>query len=146
MISWGMIPPPPHNLSVDDIKSKVDPKFSQAQGFLNLTSTFKDLFRSPWNVIENRTEIPFLTSDNPACHWFINSFQIPIIYVPLTPKLSILIRQAEDRKKSEPYDQTKDSSGLAKVVFVEEMNSLVIRAANKLVISNLNFPEKFLKG
>jgi hypothetical protein len=91
-------------------------------------------YRMPWTVVHNVTDKPFITSDNPAC--MIEMPNLPeAVYMPLTPKLAILIHIA-------PLNLSLPSIFKEGFLEVEEdvdrFNSLVVKFADQYVIANEN--------
>jgi len=137
-IKMGKIPPPPEIIKdiEKDTKVDVDGKFPKAIAAGVLLNTTETMFRSPWLRIENNSDIPFITSDNPLCLWYVKSSPYPMTYLPLTPKIAVLIKPFIHASDRESYDHSADESPIAKPEFITELNELVIKSAEKMVISN----------
>ena len=61
---------------------------------------------------------------------------LPITYLPLTPKLGILVKPFLDQAAENKYDHSQDESSIAKPEFIHLLNEQVIKHAEKIVISN----------
>ena len=142
----GEIPPPPEGMEflIDQIKFEVDPKYPQALGFSNVPDLHKTLYKAPWHVIFNISDMPFITSDNPVCPYDQDNSGREIIYAPLSPKIAILINPfltpSETTNTKDLCDQSfKTKKG--DTDFVWRLNKIIIEWAEKLVIANVNEPK-----
>jgi hypothetical protein len=69
-----------------------DREFAHAMGIRALIGVLYQYYCSHWLVLINKTDIPFITSDNPAILYYQDSQQqAGLIYVPLKPYLALLI-------------------------------------------------------
>ncbi|BDV43602.1 hypothetical protein GURASL_25250 [Geotalea uraniireducens] len=122
------------------LKVEVDKMFSHAIGIEILTDMATNLCRYPWLIMRNETDIPFITSDNPAVMYFHNdNVQFGETVVPLTPRLAILISPTDGQTDVELDDVLKagnphDRFGLVKPKYVKEFNKLIIKCAEKTVL------------
>lgn len=48
------------------IEIEVNKKYIQAMGITKLSDLHKKLYTSPWMIVHNHTNIPFITGDNPS--------------------------------------------------------------------------------
>lgn len=147
MYKQGMFPPPPESLKslLPDIKNniavKIDSKYPQAIGISALKEMSDRLFFCSWLRVENQTDIPFITSDNPFCFWYVKNSEQPWIYVPITPKFAVLMRPFLDAKEAISYNHSLDDGEIAKPEFIGKMNDLIIGGAERIVISNVKSDE-----
>jgi hypothetical protein len=120
------------------IKVEVDPKFPQAVGASKLYKIAKTLFGSRWLYLRNTTEIPFVTSDNPACLWYPSEMGHAQTYIPLNPQSAILIAYDPNRSQD---DLNGDSVADIKPAAIGKFNDLQIKSAENLIISNTKSDE-----
>jgi|GEM_PF-3473690 len=125
----------------DDIENNgkfdIDPKFPKAISAGIMESAANSFFKSAWLRIENHSNIPFITSDNPICFWYSHILsQDPFTYLPLTPKISILVKPFLNKKDVKYYNHSEDNSAIARPEFVATLNEQVIKHAEKIVIAN----------
>jgi hypothetical protein len=124
--------------------ANVDPKHSHARMIANLVDLQWHLYKSPWLVMVNETESPFLTSDFPVAFYYPKpDSQIPYRYVPISPKFGILIKLSldpADRKfpkvEMKKYPNTTVDIRDIKHDFVRILNTLTVQGAESLVISD----------
>lgn len=124
--------------------ANVDPKHSHARMITNLVDLQWHLYKSPWLVMVNETESPFLTSDFPVAFYYPRpDSQIPYRYVPISPKFGILIKLSldpADRKfpkiEMKQYPNTTVDIRNIKHNFVRILNTLTVQGAESLVISD----------
>lgn len=142
----GEIPPPPKELEfiLEDlekhIKVDVDEKYPLALGVQAIVPTLNTLSTSPWLKLINKTDIPFITSDNPACGWFMGNAGIAQTYVPLTPRIAVLIHP---QFGIEVNQELHIEDGIVELDLdkVKEFNQLICRNAENIVISNIKSNE-----
>jgi len=140
--NMGKIPKPPkgYEFLMEDIekniKVEVDGKFPKAIAAGVLKECADKIYRSAWMRVENHGNVPLITSDNPLCFWYNEPNPLPITYLPLTPKLGILIKPFLDEVAESEYDHSQDESSIAKPEFIQLLNEQVIKHAEKIVISD----------
>jgi hypothetical protein len=123
-----------------DIKPDVDQEYASARGIEALSGLADRLYCSPWMVSENHTDIPFLTSDNPAVIYrHTESLMETQVYVPLSPKLALLIAPGSNKppptkKDVAEYTNPDDRFGIVKRDAVKRFNVCVVKGAEKLVL------------
>jgi hypothetical protein len=129
-----------NDIKDNKIELNIDRDFAHAQHMIALVGMFYQLYCSQWRVLVNKTDMPFITSDNPATLYFKDdNQQIGGTYVPIKPNMALLILPNfsinnptyEDVKK---YDNSKDISGIIKPQYVNELNIHTIRCAENIVI------------
>jgi hypothetical protein len=95
---------------------------------------------SRWLVLINETDIPFITSDNPAILYYQDiQQQIAQTYVPLKPSMALLIRpdlnidspNFEDVKR---YSNSEDGFGAIKKSYVNKFNEAIVKGAERMVL------------
>lgn len=142
LIRKGKIPPPPSGLEwiLDDVEKNfdvdVDEKYPKAIASGVLVRMSQAFYKYPWMRVENHSNAPFVTSDNPACFLYLDDSSIPLTYVPLTPHTGLLMKPFINSKDRESYDHSSDVSVIAKPEFVNRLNELVIKNAEKIIIAN----------
>lgn len=112
-----------------------DENFVKAIGIKSLNDLALKFYKFPWLILQNETEIPFITSDNPVCLDF-HSFSFVYHYFPITPRLAVVIKPTR-----EDLPQEKSLADLATVNLdgVNHYNRLVIKSAENLVVFNCEF-------
>lgn len=119
------------------IKFSVDSDYPHALAITNLVNLTHRIYCSDWLILFNNTNTPFITSDNPAIFYYQKTLScFGHTFVPLTPKLGILISpnpffQLEDMQE---YVLETDKFSEVKEVFVQELNELIVKSAEKIVI------------
>lgn len=109
---------------------RIDGDFIKANAIVNISQYQLLFFRSPWIIFENKTEIPFLTSDNPIVPIYRN-VQSCEFYFPVTPSLAIVIHPEKDFN-----GEVEDAIMGIKPEGVEEMNEAIVKGAEEKVIFN----------
>lgn len=122
------------------ITTEIDRAFPRAISIsllLNLTSCF---LNGRWLIMINKSECPFITSDNPAViYYHKNSDRIGQVYVPLAPDIAILISpdsadESIDENSINSSICKNDCFAVPKVEYVEKFNELIIKSAEKRVL------------
>lgn len=127
-------------LEAGGLKIDVDKMFAHAMGIEILTDLATNLCRFPWLILRNETDIPFITSDNPAVMYFHDdNVQFGETFVPVTPRLAILIsptvgKTGVDLDEVMKAGNPDDRFGLIKPQYVKEFNKLIIKCAEKTVL------------
>ena len=123
-----------------EIGIEIDRDFAHAQGMRALEGAINRYYCSHWLVLINETDIPFITSDNPAILYYQDlRQQIAQTYVPLKPSMALLISSDpdidhpsfEDAKK---YSNHEDGFGVIKQSYVEKFNEAIIKSAERIVL------------
>lgn len=125
------------------IEAIVDQKYPHALAIKALCDMQWTFFKSHWIVMFNDTDNLFVTSDFPVCyHYMKPEDTIATRYVPITPRISILIVpsiEEEDRHMPEKIDkwpQTITTLNTIKPQHIPTFNRLVVKSAERLVISS----------
>ncbi|HHT9138729.1 MAG TPA: DUF4238 domain-containing protein [Candidatus Wunengus sp. YC60] len=116
------------------IKVNVDPNFPKAMGIRTLSGAHEKLQGFPWLIMTNETGIPYITSDNPVCLRYPQNSAFCDFYVPITPKIAIMIHPLRN-----PESEIIDSLTSVKPEGVNEFNRLVVKCAEDMVIFNEDF-------
>lgn len=122
------------------IKAVVDEEYVHAISIQHLVHSAYRFYCSHWLVLLNETDIPFVTSDNPAGLLYLGeSPQHATIFVPLSPTLGVLIRSDDtiDRPTFEDvkrYEHQGDDYAHPKESFVASLNELTVQSAENIVI------------
>jgi hypothetical protein len=116
------------------IKVDVNPDYPKAMGIRTLLNIQERLQGFPWLIMTNETGIPYITSDNPVCLRYPQNSAFCDFYVPVTPKIAIMIHPIRNH---EP--EVIDSLTSVKPEGVNEFNRLVVKCAEDVVIFNEDF-------
>ena len=82
------------------ISIKIDREFAHAQNLAALIGILSRIYCSYWLVMVNDSDIPFITSDNPAILYRTHRDQRSAgMYVPLTPEIALLVSPDSDAGK-----------------------------------------------
>jgi hypothetical protein len=123
-----------------EIEIKIDREFAHAQGIRALEGMINTYYCSCWLVLINRTDISFITSDNPAILYYQNmQQQIAQTYVPLKPSIALLITPDLDMARAgledvKRYSNSEDRFGIIKKSYVEKFNEEVVKSAERIVL------------
>lgn len=129
-----------------EIRAVVDEDYAHAISIQHLVHLAYRFYCSHWLVLINETDIPFITSDNPASLYYAESnAQHAIVFVPLSKSLSVLIKPdlsivrptIEDVKS---YKHSGDDYAHPKESFVKFLNELTVKGAENIVIHSVNEP------
>ena len=122
------------------ITTEIDRAFPHAIGISLLLSLTSCFLNGRWLIMINKSERPFITSDNPAViYYHKNGTGIGQVYVPLAPDIAILVSPDSDDKI---IDENSINSSICKndcfatpkLEYVEKFNELIIKAAEKRVL------------
>ncbi len=128
------------DFEAQNIRLRVNPHFSNAGLIENMCDGGIYYYLKSWSIIHNSTTTPFITSDNPICSIEYPDSDNPTImhtnmYVPLTPRLAILIHipcmPDPALNESIIWDLFPKTEG------IEKLNSTIIKFADNLVIANI---------
>ena len=123
-----------------EIETKIDRQFAHAQGMIALEGMTNRYYCSRWLVLTNETDIPFITSDNPAILYYQDmQQQIAQTYVPLKSSMALLIApdldmdypSFEDVKR---YSNSEDRFGIIKKSYVKKFNEAIVKSAERIVL------------
>jgi len=137
----GASPPPPKELKNLDNPFKeaqfnVDSKFPRAIAAGALHEISNTFFYSPIAILHNNTDSLFLTSDNPLSLWYKENPLSPYLYLPLTPRLAILVSPFKKIYLTDFYDHSKDQFIDTKLESIHFLNQLTVKHAEEIVISS----------
>jgi len=116
------------------IKVNVDSNYPKAMGIRTLLGIQERLQGFPWLIMTNKTDIPFITSDNPVCLRYPQNRTFCDFYVPITPKIAIMIHPIHSQES-----ENIDSLASVKPEGINEFNCLVVKCAEDMVIYNEDF-------
>jgi len=125
-------------------KIEVDREYPHAIAITNLVSSSFRLYCSDWLVLLNKTDIPFITSDNPAILYHKEDFgPAASTFVPLTPSLGILISPNPSKnipsiEELDSFRHENDRIAYIKEKYVTIFNDLIVKSAEKIVLSSDN--------
>jgi len=117
-----------------------DKEFAHAIGIRVLIGLLYQYYCSHWLVLINKTDIPFITSDNPAILYYQDiQQQAGLIYVPLKPYLALLIAPNLDINSSndedvKKYENSNDVFGVIKEPYVNKFNEAIVKSAERIII------------
>lgn len=122
------------------IHAAVDEEYVHAVSIQHLVQATYRFYCFHWLVLVNETDTPFITSDNPASLYYAEqNSQFAIVFVPLSPKLAVLIkpdieidRPTIDDVKN--YMHPGDDYAHPKEDFVKLLNELTAQSAENLVL------------
>ena len=123
-----------------EIEIKIDREFAHAQGMRALEGAINRYYCSHWLVLINETDIPFITSDNPAILYYQDmQQQIAQTYVSLKSSMALLITldtnmgypSFEDVKR---YSNSEDRFGVIKQSYVKKFNEAIVKSAERIVL------------
>jgi len=86
-----------------EISFATHPDFVKAMATRNLLDIAWTMYHQDWDVIENDTDLPFLTSDNPVPVLALGLTDLLIRFLPVTPRLCLSVmyhRETEDLGES----------------------------------------------
>jgi hypothetical protein len=118
----------------------IDREYAHAQGMQNLEKAICRYYLWPWLVLINETDIPFITSDNPAILYYQDiQQQIAQTYIPLKPSMALLITPNLDIYDPSFEDITKhynsnNGFGIIKQSYVNEFNEAIVKSAERMVL------------
>ena len=129
-------------LSDGSLTVEIDKDYPKAIVTKQLAEHQWGLYHQEWNVIQNETGESFLTSDNPSCFDYVYGSAVhPARYLPLTPRLALWanIDTSNIPPTTDPTipPARKSAGRKATTKFVRDMNVLVIKSAENLVISSV---------
>lgn len=123
-----------------EIGIKIDREFAHAQGMRALEGAINRYYCSHWLVLINETDIPFITSDNPAILYYQDmQQQIAQTYLPLKPSMALLIAPDLDRgypsfEDVKRYSNSEDRFGVIKQSYVKKFNEAIVKSAERIVL------------
>lgn len=123
-----------------EIEINIDRDFAHAQSMRALIGLLHRYYCSHWLVLINETNIPFITSDNPAILYYKDIHQqIAQTYLPFKPSMALLI--APDLDIARPnvedvnrYDNSHNIFGVIKESCVNKFNEAIVKSAERLVL------------
>ncbi|HEY0893473.1 MAG TPA: DUF4238 domain-containing protein [Cellvibrio sp.] len=122
------------------IEVEITPEYAHAMAINALVDGANSLFCSHWLVLFNNTEIPFITSDNPAVLYYENDHNcIAKTFIPLSPSLGVLITPfyisgPPSKIDMQEFNHDNDLNREIKEEYVYMFNELIVRSAEKLVL------------
>ncbi len=120
-----------------EIVLRHDPDFVKASAILKLFEYAWLTYHQDWLIVENSTDCPFVTSDNPVAILQPSDPRRPATrYLPITPALCLEVRY--DRTKLPPFDLTMPPighvrKGEATTNGAKAINKLTAQCAEDLV-------------
>jgi hypothetical protein len=118
----------------------IDREFAHAQAMRALERAIHRYYCSRWLVLINKTDIPFITSDNPAILYYRDiQQQIAQTYVSLNPSMALLITPDIDMDNPsiedvEKYSNSEDGFGIIKQSYVNKFNEAIVKSAERMVL------------
>ncbi|RJQ56615.1 MAG: DUF4238 domain-containing protein [Nitrospiraceae bacterium] len=120
------------------ITTEIDRAFPHAIGISLLVSLTSSFLNGRWLIMINKSERPFITSDNPAViYYHKDNAVIGQVYVPLAPDIAILVSPDDkiiDKNSINNSVCQNDCFATPKLEYVEKFNELIIKAAEKRVL------------
>jgi hypothetical protein len=127
------------------LKATIDSNYPKAVVTKQLLQHLWFMFHQEWNVIYNDSAELFVTSDNPSCFDHQYGAEIhPARYLPATPRLA-LWANIEMKGIPETIDPNipplrKSFGREATPKFIKDMNVLIIKSAERFVLSAVDRP------
>lgn len=121
-------------------ENKKDREFAHALGIKDLIEVLYQCYCSHWLVLINKTNIPFITSDNPAILYYQDIHQhIGHTYVPLKPSMALFITPDLDIKRPNfedvnRYDNSNDIFGVIKESYINKFNETIVKSSERIVL------------
>ncbi|MBU1259766.1 MAG: DUF4238 domain-containing protein [Planctomycetes bacterium] len=121
----------------------IEREHAHAQCMVSLDGVTYRYYCSSWMILINETNIPFITSDNPAILYRQDiQQQIAQTYIPLKPSMALLITPdldiddptLEDAKR---YSNSKNGFGFipqSGVTCVNKFNEAIVKSAERMVL------------
>ena len=81
------------SLERGDVRIDTDPDYVKAVATKHLVDYAIATYNADWIIIENETDVPFITSDNPVAYWDRGvNVQPTIRFLPITPQICVEIK------------------------------------------------------
>lgn len=123
-----------------EIQTIVDREYAHATGIAVILDCARRLYCSHWLMLRNETNIPFLTSDNPAVLYPHGDTDPSCsVFVPLSPSDALLISPNEELPRPTEddalrYDNATDRFATVKPEAAHRFNELIVKSAERLVL------------
>jgi hypothetical protein len=114
--------------------------FAHVIGIRDLIPVLYQYYCSHRLVLINETNIPFITSDNPAILYYQDiQQQYGLVYVPLKPYMALLIAPnhdiaSPDEEDVKKYDNSNDAFGIIKESCVKIFNGEIVKSAERIIL------------
>jgi hypothetical protein len=124
---------------------EIDKDVIRLFGLKSIEKIKDNFLKSPWMLLSNATKVNFLTNDCPVMHYYYNSRSTPIITIPVSPKIIILIHTSyllsEDKEFPKNCNKWGVSCGIIEdnekgKDFINNINLNTIKSAKKYIISD----------
>lgn len=104
-----------------------------ARGSIINTKITEKIKKLGFQFIENKTEIPFITSDCPYTvnYTMNNGKELPTFFFPLTPKFALITNEVESMSG---YNEIDD------IETIKRFNNNIFNGSHKYIISNIEYP------
>jgi hypothetical protein len=121
----------------------IEREYAHAQCMVSLDKATYRYYCWPWMIIINETNIPFITSDNPAILYYRDiQQQIAQTFIPLKPSMALLITPDLDMynptiEEVKEYSNSKNGFGFIEqsyVKYINEFNESIIKSAEKIIL------------
>ena len=124
-----------------ELKIEHDPDYIKAVVTRQLMGHAWMIYHQDWVILSNQTPYPFLTSDNPvAFEEAKDRLKPPTRFVPLTPRLGLLVRGTRTNLPSMGFETPplgRVSRRNVDAANAKYLNRLVARCAEELVLSSI---------
>jgi len=127
-------------LQLGNIRCAVDREYAHARGISSLIGVANRLYCSGWLKLFNETDIPFITSDNPAVPYYHRTTDtVASVFVPVSPTNAVLISPDYSIKRPtnedvQSYESSLDRYASIKKEYVRLFNQLVVKSAERIVL------------
>jgi hypothetical protein len=126
------------SLQRGDIAIDHDPDYVKAQNTRQLMRHAWVIYHQDWEIVENNTAHPFITSDNPVSIWPSLDFRVPPVrLVAITPHLALSFRATA--LESPPFDPAQAPRGRLTWRSTDDagansINKMIAKCAEELVL------------
>lgn len=123
-----------------NIRCIVDRSYSHALGISSLVGAANKLYCSGWLMLFNETDIPFVTSDNPAVPYYHRTTDtMASVFVSVSPTNAILISPDLSMHRItdedvQNYQNPLDRYASIKKEYVRRFNQLIVKSAERIVL------------
>ena len=127
-------------LHLGNIRCVVDREYAHARGISSLIGVANRLYCSGWLKLFNETDIPFITSDNPAVLYYRNTTDTEAsVFVPVSPTNAILISpdysiERPTNEDVQSYQSSFDRYASIKKEYVRHFNQLIVKSAERIIL------------
>lgn len=125
------------------ITTEIDRQFPHALGISHLLSIASRFLSGRWLIMINKSDRPFITSDNPAvAYYHSGDVAMAQVYIPIAPDIALMIAGDPGTKSIDAGFinnslYSKDRFAVPRIHYIDKFNELIIQAAEKYVIHHM---------